>query len=127
MSPSPGSAGRLRLNDNVLHAIEVQPATRCALCHDELAESLQVCAECGTTTHPACADELGDCCPTLGCSRRFAFDRPLEHAHVPATWTVHGALRLVWDFAVVLGTLAVATTAIITGGLFVLFGLFSLL
>jgi len=44
--------------------------TRCAICHDGLAEDAAerwACEGCGTFAHPECAGELSRC-PTLGCA-----------------------------------------------------------
>ncbi|MCO5165256.1 MAG: hypothetical protein M9894_02655 [Planctomycetes bacterium] len=43
------------------------PALRCAYCHDP-ADGATACPTCGTLTHPACREEAGGACPTLGCA-----------------------------------------------------------
>jgi len=62
-----------------------RPATRCALCHDDLGLEVGACPGCGTATHGECRAEAGGC-PTLGCIA--AED---ERAEAPrASWSTRG-------------------------------------
>ena len=64
----PEREGERRANSSATRA---QPGpTRCAICHDGLAEDAAerwACEGCGTFAHPECASELSRC-PTLGCA-----------------------------------------------------------
>ncbi len=85
---------------------------RCALCHDQAAGEVLRCPGCATLTHPACADEVGGACPTLGCAhaarqeRRRARRRALPGGFV-GWWTRNRLLvmanTVVWTLVGLVG------------------------